>query len=295
MEPSAVRRAVQAAEATASALGLRVDEAVVVHNSDRIAVRLTPCEVLARVAPTNWRVGMEFEVEVARRLAETASPVGELEPRVASGVYLRDGFSITLWTYYEPVGADRRDGVALEQLGMSSNLAPADYACALVRLHVGMRQIELEAPHISARLAGWAAEAGDRQLTPGLPDRDRELVTNTLRRMGAAVSGRGSDEQLLHGEPHPGNVLDTRRGPLFVDLGTCQRGPIEYDLAYTPEEVAQHYPGADLNLVRQFRILMWAGVTAMRWNRNDQFPHRDQWRIEALNQLRAALDRDRLD
>ena len=36
--------------------------------------------------------------------------------------------------------------------------------------------------------------------------------------MSAAVSTQNAREQLLHGEPHPGNLLNTRRGPLFVDL-----------------------------------------------------------------------------
>jgi hypothetical protein len=291
MEPSEVRRAVDAAAATASELGLHVADAVVVHNSDRIAVRLIPCDVLARVAPSSWEAGMEFEAEVARRLGETDSPVGELDPRVDSGVHVRDTFAITLWTYYEPVVVKQRGGVAHEQLGMSSDLAPADYAQALLRLHEGLRQIEVPAPHITARVAGWAEGAGDRDRTPELRDRDRELLSDTFRRVRAAINSLGSGEQLLHGEPHPGNVLNTKRGPLFIDLGTCQRGPIEYDLAYVPEEVAEHYPGADQDLVHQFRILMWAGVTTMRWYRDDQYPNRDYWRTEALNQLRAALDR----
>lgn len=295
MEPSEVRRAVDAAGATASALGLQVGDAVVVHNSDRIAVRLIPCDVLARVAPSSWQAGMEFEVEVARRLAETGSPVGELEPRVEPGVYVRDAFAITLWTYYEPVVADRQGGVAHEQPGMSSDLAPADYAHALVRLHAGLRQIDLAAPHITDRVAGWVKGVGDRELTPELRDRDRELLSDTLRRVSAAIGGWGSGEQLLHGEPHPKNLLSTRRGPLFIDVGTCQHGPVEYDLAYVPEEVAEHYPEANQDLVHQFCILMWAGVTTMRWYRDDQFPNRDYWRIEALNQLRAALDRYGLD
>ena len=299
MEPADVRRAVDAARTTASALGLQVGDAVVIQNSDRIAVRLTPCEVLARVTPLSLhdgrgQAGMEFEAEVARRLADTDSPVGELEPRVEPQVYVRDAFAITLWTYYEPVVADRRGGGAPEQLRMTSDLAPADYAHALVRLHAGLRQIDLAAPHITARVAGWAKTVGDREQTPELRDDDRELLGDTLRQADAAIDRSGSAEQLLHGEPHPENVLSTRRGPLFIDLGTCQRGPIEYDLAYVPDEVAEHYPGADHDLVHQFRILMWAGVATMRWNRHDQYPQRDYWRIEMLDQLRAALDRPRL-
>src|SRR5438552_3361383 len=76
----------------ASALGLRVDDADVVHNSNRIAVRLIPCDVLARVAPPAHRASAQFELEVARRLAATDSSVAELEPRVEPRVYVRDAF-----------------------------------------------------------------------------------------------------------------------------------------------------------------------------------------------------------
>ncbi|MFZ0678689.1 MAG: hypothetical protein WAN07_13400 [Candidatus Binatus sp.] len=87
---------------SASALGLRVEDAVVLHASNRLAVRLLPCNVLARVADVAHQVA-DFEVELAKRLAETESPVGALEPRVEPRVYMSDGFAVTLWTYYEPV------------------------------------------------------------------------------------------------------------------------------------------------------------------------------------------------
>ena len=51
MEASQVRRAVEAARSTACELGLQANDVVVIHNSDRIAVRLIPCDVLARIAP----------------------------------------------------------------------------------------------------------------------------------------------------------------------------------------------------------------------------------------------------
>lgn len=275
VEPFQVRRAVEAAKAIATGLGLHVNDAAVIHNSDRIAVRLIPCDVLARIAPLERSDGFEFEAEVARQLAGTGSPVGELTPRAAPRVYARDGFALTLWTYYEQAGP----------------IAPADYADALVRLHAGLRQIALPAPHITERVAAWAAEVDDPAQTPGLPDPDRALLSTTLDRGGDAIAGRNSGDQLLHGEPHPGNLLSTSSGPRFIDLHTCQRGPVEYDLAYVPEEVATHYPGVNHHLVRQYRILMWAGFTTMRWRPGDQLPDRDSWRVEGLTQLRAALAR----
>jgi hypothetical protein len=79
MQPSESRRALAAVTSTASALDLTVGNAIVLHNSNRLAVRLLPCDVLARVAPTEHQ-NAEFEVEIAQRLAETESPVGALEP-----------------------------------------------------------------------------------------------------------------------------------------------------------------------------------------------------------------------
>ncbi|MDQ1040708.1 hypothetical protein QFZ75_007124 [Streptomyces sp. V3I8] len=276
MEPSPLRRAVEAGRATASELGLRADDVVVIHNSDRIALRLVPCGVLARVAPSGHLADSEFEVEVARRLADVGAPVAELDPRVEPRVFLRDGFAVSLWTYYEPVG---------------SQIAPADYADAFIRHHAALRQIDLAAPHFTDRVALALRKVNDREQSPELPDSDRELLSRTLGGLSAAIGSDQTGDQLLHGEPHPGNLLNTRRGPLFVDLATCCRGPIEFDLAHAPEEVGKHCAGADHDLIHRCRALNWALFSAWRWRRDDQMSDRDHRRAEGLNQVRAALDR----
>ncbi len=280
MEAPEVRRAVQAGRATAAAQGLQVDDAVVIHNSDRIALRLLPCDVLARVAPAAQQADSEFEVAVARHLAGAGGPVAELAPRADDRVYVRDGFAVSLWTYYQPTGLE---------------IGPAEYAGALIRLHTALRQTDLRAPHVTDRVAGAQREVADRARTPALPGPDRELLGNTLSRLTSSISRGGAGEQLLHGEPHPGNVLSTRSGPLFIDLGTCCRGPVEFDIAHAPEEVAAHYPGADYERVQQCRILTLALFTTWRWRHDDQLPHGHYWRTEGLSRIRAALDRCGLD
>jgi hypothetical protein len=276
MEPSELRRAVEAGRATVSELGLQVDDVVVIHNSDRVALRMVPCGVLARVAPSRHLADSEFEADVAHHLADVDAPVAELDPRVGSRVHVRDAFAISLWTYYEPVG---------------SEIAPADYADVLLRHHAALRQIHLEAPHFTDRVAVALREVNDREQSPELPDADRELLSNTLSGLSAAIRIDKANDQLLHGEPHPGNLLNTRRGPLFVDLATCCRGPVEFDLAHAPEAVAQHYAEADHGLLHRCRALNWALFSAWRWRRDDQLPDRDHWRAEGLNRVRAALDR----
>ncbi|MFE9676896.1 phosphotransferase family protein [Streptomyces sp. NPDC006259] len=276
MEPSELRRAVEAGRATASELGLRVDDVVVVNNSDRVVLRLVPCDVLARVAPAAHLADSEFEVEVARRLAAVHAPLAELDPRLDRRVHVRDVFAISLWTYYEPV---------------ETEIAPAAYADALLRHHAALRQVDLDAPHFTDRVAGALREVNDRERSPELPDADRELLSRTLRDLSAAISANKVGDQLLHGEPHPGNLLNTTKGPLFVDLATCCRGPVEFDLAHAPDAVAQHYAGADPDLVHRCRAVGWAMFSAWRWRRADQMPDRDHWRTEGLDRVRASLDR----
>lgn len=280
MEASEVRRAIQAAAATASTLGLEVNDVVVVNDSDRMALRLEPCGVLARVAPLAHIVGTEFEVEVARRLVGVGAPVAELESRVEARVYVRDSFAISLWVYYEPV---------------APGIAPPDYADALVRHHAALRRLELTTPHFTDRVADAVRTVADPERTPGLRGPDRELLEVTLRSLGAFVSHAPVPEQLLHGEPHPGNLLATWRGPLFVDLGTCCRGPVEFDIAHTPEEVWIHYPQADLDLVHRCQILMWAMFSTWRWRQGDQLPDGDHWKVEGLDRVRTALERYQVD
>ena len=60
---------------------------------------------------------------------------------------------------------------------------------------------------------------------------------------------------------------------------------------WTYYEPGEHYPGADHDLIRQCRILMWALFTTWRWRHDDQLPDGHHWSMEGLNQVRAALDR----
>jgi Ser/Thr protein kinase RdoA (MazF antagonist) len=136
-------------------------------------------------------------------------------------------------------------------------VSPADYADALKRLHAGMRRLDVPTPHFTDRVEQAQQLLANRDDTPALADTDRELLGNTLRSLKRAIGEHGGAEQLLHGEPHPGNVLTTKNGLLFIDLETCCRGPVEFDLAHAPEEVGDHYPGVDQDLLRECRTSCW--------------------------------------
>jgi hypothetical protein len=255
--------AAAAAGSVAAELGLAVESTIVLQDSNKLTLRLLPCDVLARVAPATDQVA-QFEVDLARRL--TASPVAALDPRVPPVVHERDGFVVTLWTYYES----------------HQNISPPDYAEALAQLHAGLRKIDIPTPHFTDRVEAAQQLLASRDRTPELPDADRRLLVDTLRHEIG-----GAKEQVLHGEPHPGNLLGTEHGPLFIDLETCCRGPIEFDLAHAPDEVADHYPDVDHDLLKACRRLVLAMITTWRWDRDDQLPDGRRLAEQWLSQLRT--------
>ena len=272
MEISELTRAITAATSIAASLDLPVDDAVVLHNSNKLALRLAPCDVFARVSPVGQEVS-QFEVELAQRLVEVGSPVCPLEPRVDPIVYTRDGFTVTLWVYYEPV---------------TPHVSPADYAKALEQLHAGMRGVDIPSPRFTDRIADAEKIVADPELSPELADADRAYLSDRLENLHRAIEARGAVEQLLHGEPHPGNVLSTKNGPLFIDLETCCRGPVEFDLAHVSEAVCAHYPNIDQGLLDDCRQLVLAMVAAWRWDRGDQFPNGRRFGEELLRLLREG-------
>jgi hypothetical protein len=251
---------------TASALGFAVDDAVVLSDSNRLVVRLTPCDVVARIARVGYQVfsgagAADREVEVVQRLADADGPVAVLEPRVGPRVFVRDGFEFALWTYFEPVQSRER--------------APKDYAHSVERLHEAMRRVDVQRPHFTDRVDDVQRWVARRDVTPDLSDEDRELLVDILGSLRRSIVDRGAPEQLLHGEPHPWNVLDTEKGPLFVDFENCVRGPVEFDLGWVPMEVSERYPGVDEDLVGECRGLVLAIVAAHGWRRGDEKPGRE--------------------
>jgi len=269
---SDVMRAIAAATSVAASLDLPANDAIVLHNSNRVALRLTPCNVLARVAPPGHQAA-QLEVELAQRLAGVGCPVGRLEPRVDPLVYTRDDFNVTLWIYYEPATPD---------------VSPLDYANALERLHAGMRKVDVASPRFTDRIAEAEEVVANPDLSPELANADRVFLSSRLGSLRRAIDDRGAVQQLLHGEPHQGNVLSTKNGPLFIDLETFCRGPVEFDLAHVAEAVCEHYPSVNQGLLDECRELVLAMVAAWRWDLGDQLPNGRRFGEEFLRALREG-------
>lgn len=277
MHPAAATRARLAAVEVTRSLGLAVDEVVDLHDSNRLTVRLLPCDLVARIGPAELG-GARVEIDRALRLLEAGAPVGPPDPRTPPQAHLRDGVEITLWSHLPSTPRPE--------------LPPDEYADALVRLHAAMRESHLEVPSFTTRVDAALELVEDPERTPRLTVADRAFLRKTLLEAGEAVVRRGTP-QPLHGEPHPGNLLDTPGGPLFIDLETVVRGPVEFDLAHAPAPVAAHYPGVDPELLEECRILTLALATTWRWDREDTLPDGELLGITWLEEVRELVARQK--
>ncbi len=215
--------ALQAAVAVAEEHGITVRAPRVLSDGATLVVHLAPAPVVARVptrlAQVRRDIGhwLEREVAVSRHLDRAGIPVQIPSPELPAGPHARDGFWTTFWTLLEP---DGRDTTADECASMLPDLQDA--------LSVYPGELAVLAPAVSDVPLGMAGLVGLRHLLD-----DAEI---------AAVRGRAADLVPfaenparpwtgLHGDVHPGNLLRTGRGPVWITLTDTCRGPAEWDVA----------------------------------------------------------------
>jgi hypothetical protein len=82
----------------------------------------------------------------------------------------------------------------------------------------------------------------------------------------AALADQRDIGRVLHGSPHDANILSIDGQPLFIDLETVTRGPLEWDLAHLDDKVAASYPDdQDTRLLASCRTLVSAEVATWCW------------------------------
>lgn len=270
--PASTASAVTAATSLAASLGLEARESRVLSASSATVVHLLPCDAVARVCPAARDTTAALEVDLALQLERLGAPVVPLDPRVPPRPHHHGGFVTTFWTHCSTTGAP---------------VSPEGYAESLERLHRALREVTVAVPHVTDRLQRAAHLLDRPDLTPRLAAADRALLQAVLDEDGDRLRG-AAREQVLHGEPHPGNVLATLGGAVFIDWETACRGPVELDLAHAPPGVEATYPGADPDLLASCRRLGLALATTWRYDLEDRLPDGLALGAAWLEQLRAT-------
>jgi Ser/Thr protein kinase RdoA (MazF antagonist) len=241
MELGPDQRALNAAQAVATAQGLTCEDAVVVHSASNVLVHLRPAPVVARVMtgtvvlhddPRRW---LEREVSVLEFLAPSGIAVAP-SPLLDPGPHHHDG----MWmTFSEWVPGVRRPSPAVDAARLGQ---------ALRSLHDELRAFDGELGDINDLREDIERLHALLRPTQAV---DADTISALRTRLDAAgdVFATTLPVQALHGDASVGNLLHTPDRLVWNDFEDTFRGPLHWDLAgYVMSITAR---GATTAFVRQ--------------------------------------------
>ncbi len=240
-------RAVSAATAAGTELGLRVDEPRVLYDVFSVIVHLAPAPVVVRVptvvppsystAPEAQTAQQRAELAVTGWLADRGYPVVRPSPLVPREPVRRDGFSMTFWQFVEQIPDAEPD--------MRNRIEQT------ARLHAALR-------HYDACDLGFWAPFGTyipeglaelKRLPDLIGEADLERAQQEWAVIAPILTSRkafeaafpGVELQPIHGDAPYHNMISTPGGELWSDFELITVGAVESDLAFVgPEDLATY-------------------------------------------------------
>ena len=259
--------ALNAAARVGRQLGFAAEEPLLLQETNNVVVWLRPSAIVAKVG--RWPHSEERlwrEHRVAAALAREGGPV--VPPVGEPAIDVETGFVVTLW---ERVDHDAEHAPA-----------PDELAASLRELHTALASYHGDTPSFRSAIA--LARDALHEVEPTV----RATLETAFEQLLVELDAHTHADQLLHGEPHDSNLLRTAAGLRWIDLEGVCRGPLEWDLAFLPEEAAARFPEADAALLRLLWLLNSARVATWCWLRVDVGDMR--WHAQHhLRVVRSAL------
>jgi len=249
--------ALEAAVRVAEKFGLSFEDPVLLRSTNNVVAWLSPLMVVAKIGVGQQR-GFHTEVSVASELGALGGPIVPLAPEFPAIVHSQGDFNVTLWRYC-PQPSD----VEIPGAQLAPALQCLHAACAMMstELRAGLPSYLEELQAVSELLRD------DRRLS-ALPAMDRRFLVRVFAHLWqhVQVNSPASTHVVIHGSPHPYNVLLVDGQPRFIDFETTSIGPIEWDLAHTSPDTARHFAGViDTQLLEICRELVRVKTAAWCW------------------------------
>lgn len=208
---------IRAATETATAHGITPDRCEILQNGSTLVLRLTET-LVARVVqdrdgPRQGTAWFERENAIAQYLAKRGAPVIPLHPELPPGPYEHLGYPLNFWQFMTVTGAEAD---------------PTGIGRTLHHCHDLLRSFTPQLPELGILTESIALLKTLEKRALFTPV-TLELLRSRLVSSHEAL--RKFPYQPLHGDAHPGNLMNTTHGLLWTDWEDVFLGPIEWDLA----------------------------------------------------------------
>ncbi len=257
--------AVAAAHEAARRLGLKSRDVTVLHQSNNVLVRIG--DVAFKVGVHRERI--RREVDLARHASDAGGPVlRPLADPIQSG-----SFVVSPWPYVQ------------------SDPTPAneEAARALAALHHSLAKTPHALPRLADRFGEVHGLLDDEVATAALPQEGRGVLREAVAALAPVVES--SVSTVLHTEPHDGNRLTVGGSVVYLDLERVSIGPLEWDLAYFGQEVAERvWPQHDLTMRQHLRVGVSACVSTYCWRHLSARPEETAMRWHAEHHLTVVRE-----
>jgi Phosphotransferase enzyme family len=275
-----VTSGLQAAIEVAEQFRIDVVDPVILQETNNTVVWLRPHDLVAKVGTRLDRAeALIREHQVCTVLLAQGTPVARPLEQTAPIRHDPSGFAVTLW---HRVRSD--PNVVLD---------PGAVGRSLQVIHRALEAPSLELPDFREDLVRARRALGDDVAMAEMSPSDLTLLRDGFNDLYELVEDRSFREQPLHGEPHNGNYLATTQGICWLDFESVCRGPLEWDLAFLPDEELSSFGSVDedllslLRTVNSARVATWCWIQArfpeMRWHGQHHLSLVKDWRSHSVS------------
>jgi len=205
---------IRAATETAMAHGITPDRCEILQNGHTLVVRLTETLVARVVQDLDGpRQGTEWfarENAIAHHLTSHGAPVIPLHPDLPPGPHQHLGYPLNFWEF-----VTRTD----------TTPDPLEIGRTLRTCHNILQSFSEPLPRLAILSESLAILNEPERFPAATQEMLRQHLTTSIERLNRYP------HQPLHGDAHPGNLMQTTRGLLWTDWEDTFSGPVEWDLA----------------------------------------------------------------
>jgi hypothetical protein len=225
---------------------------MLIQETNNTVVWLRPEPIIAKVATrADSADRLIREHHVVSALDRLGAPVGPPVPGVQPVRHPATGFLVTLWQRFDHDPSLEPPGAAVGE--------------SLRDVHDALSACGVQLPSFQVGLERARAALFDDRRAAALSPSDRTFLRASFDDLVANVAQHRFEERALHGEPHDGNRLLTKSGLRWIDFEAACWGPVEWDLAFLPDDARGAFAKIDTDLLAVLQILNSARVATWCW------------------------------